>query len=239
MNFVKDVFEKQVNNPRDAAFKAAFQRREVAESFFRGYLPRKVVELVDLTNLDMRSGSCVDEKPRNRHSDIVYRTRIEDADAFLYLLFEHQSAPDRFFVFRLLCYMVNLWREYVDQNPKTETLPVIVPAVLYHGEKKWSSPDRLRALLERGEDFGEYIPEFSYNLYNLADYEDESLFLGDSMALGVVLYPMKHIHDRDFGPVFAKAVDYLGKARDKRTQLEFMELALRYACHAGNEEEGR
>ena len=236
MRTIREEFEKNIKNPHDAAFKNALQRKELARSFFRCYFPDKIVRKIDLASLDLRNKSYVDEKLRDRHSDIVYRTKIKNSDAFLYVLFEHQSAPDRLFIFRLLCYMINLWKEYIDQNPKTQSLPVVLPAVLYHGEKEWNSPDRLWKLFDGGDDFREYIPEFSFNLYNLADYEDESLFLGDSMALGVVLYLMKHIFDRDFGPVFIRVVEYLKKVGDKKTQLEFLEFALRYTYHARNED---
>ncbi len=65
----------------------------------------------------------MDEKLRDKHSDIVYRTKIKGLPAFLYILFEHQSSPDPLMVFRLLCYMVNLWKEYRDQHPKSRKLP--------------------------------------------------------------------------------------------------------------------
>ncbi len=236
MNSIREEFEKHVKNPHDAMVKVAFRKIELARSFFRKYLPRRIAELLDLDILEIRNGSYVDEKLRDRHSDIVYGTRIKKTEAFLYLLFEHQSAPDRFFVFRLLCYIVNLWREYLDQNPKAKTLPVVIPLLLYHGKEKWNAPDRMWKLLDGGENFREYVPDFSFELYSLADYEDESLLVGDFMALGVVLYLMKHIFDRDFGEVFVKAMKYLANIRDKRTQLEFLELALRYAYHARNDE---
>ena len=237
MGTIRDEFEKLIKNPHDATFKSAFQKKEVAISFFRGYLPKKIIDRLDLECLDIRDRSYVDEKLRDTHSDIVYQTKIDNSDAFLYLLFEHQSSPDRFFAFRLLCYMVALWKEYIDQNPKARMLPVVIPLTLYHGTGKWNSPDRLWKLLEGGEDFREYIPDFSYELYNLADYDDDSLLVGDFMALGVVLYLMKHIFDKDFGDIFIRAVEYLMKIRDKRTQLEFLELVLRYTYHARNDEE--
>jgi predicted transposase YdaD len=56
----------------------------------------------------------VDETHRDRHSDIVYRTKTRGQVAFLYILFEHQSTPDFWMIFRLLCYMTNLWREYIE-----------------------------------------------------------------------------------------------------------------------------
>ncbi len=44
-------------------------------------------------------------------------------------------------------------------------------------------------------------PPFTYDLYDLRDYEDERLLLGDAMALGVVLCLMKHIFDENFAGI--------------------------------------
>lgn len=134
--------------------------------------------------------------------------------------------------FRLLCYMTNLWREFLEQNPEAKRLPVILPAVLYHGKRKWNAPRSLAEILETQEGMERYIPDFAYELYDLRDYEDERLLLGDAMALGVVLYLMKHIFDEDYGERFVQAAEYLGKIDDEKIQLEFLEWMLRYTYQA-------
>ena len=77
-----------------------------------------------------------------------------------------------------------------------------------------------------------YIPDFAYELYDLRDDEDERLLLGDAMALGVVLYLMKHIFDENYGGRFAHAAEYLGKIDEEKGQLEFLEWILRYTYQA-------
>ena len=232
MSRIGDAFEKSANSPHDAAFKSAFQKRELAKSFFRHHFPEKIVRQIDFRYLKLANRSYVDEKLKDRHSDIVYRTRIRGEMAFLYILFEHRSKPDFWMIFRLLCYMTNLWREFLEQNPGTKQLPVILPAVLYHGKRKWNAPRSLSEIMETGEGLEGYIPDFGYDLYNLRDCEDERLLLGDAMALGVVLYLMKHIFDEDFGSHIESAIGYLGKVHSRETQLEFLEWILRYAYSA-------
>jgi hypothetical protein len=128
--------------------------------------------------------------------------------------------------------MTNLWREFIEQNPGTKELPVILPAVLYHGKRNWNCPRSLAEIMETGEGLEQYIPQFTYDLFDLRDYEDERLLLGDAMALGVVLYLMKHIFDENFGEQIESAIGYLGKIHGRETQLEFLEWMLRYAYHA-------
>jgi len=236
MSGIGDEFEKSKATPLDAAFKAAFQKRDLAKSFFRHYFPEQIVKLIDFRSLKLNNRSYVDEKLKEKHSDIVYRTRIKGKTAFLYILFEHQSTPDRWIVFRLLCYMSNLWREFLESNPKAERLPPVLPAVLYHGRSPWNAPRTMQDIVDLEAGLESYIPNFTYELYNLGDYPDERLLLGDYMALGVVLYLMKHIHDEDYSERFVQAAEYLGGIDDQKVQLEFLEWMLRYSYHARDDD---
>ncbi len=111
-------------------------------------------------------------------------------------------------------------------------LPPILPAVLYHGKRKWNSPRSFSEIVDAGEGLERYMPQFAYDRYDLRDYEDERLLLGETMSLGVVLYLMKHIFDADFGPHIESAIEYLGKIARREIQLEFLEWILRYAYNA-------
>jgi len=160
--------EKTVSSPHDAIFRKTFRQLEVAQSFFRHHLPEDIRRHIDLDHPEITDGTYVDEKLRDKHPDIVYRTKIRGKTAFLYILFEHQSSPDPLMVFRLLCYMVNLWREYRDQNPKAKKLPVIIPLVLYHGPEKWNSPMTFSGMIEgHNDDLCVFIPDFTYQIYDL------------------------------------------------------------------------
>ncbi len=233
----KNEFDESINNPHDAAFKSAFQKKELAQSFFKNYLSKKILRHIDLNYLKIVNKSYVDEKLREKHSDIAYETRIKGKSAFLYILFEHQSKPDQWMVFRVLCYMVNIWKEFLDQNPKAKLLPVIIPLVLYNGKRKWSSALKFTEIIDANEDLNKFLPDFSYTLFNLGTYEDERLQLGDYMALHVVLNLMKHIYDDDFSDILHRAMDILLKIKDETIFLEFLEWILRYAFHARNEED--
>lgn len=236
MSKISDEFEKSISAPHDAAFKAAFHKRELAKHFFRHYFPEEIVERIDFSHLEIRNQSYVDEKLRDKHSDIVYQTRIRGKTPFLYLLFEHQSTPDYWMVFRLLCYMTNLWREFMEQNPNAKQLPVVLPAVLYRGKKPWNAPRNLFEIVEDDDSLKKYTPHFTYDLYDLGSYADERLLLGESMTLGIVLYLMKHIFDQDYVDRLFQAIEYLGKVEDKNVQLEFLEWMLRYSYHARDDD---
>ncbi len=132
--------EKPVYNPHDEAFKLAFRKLLLAISFFRNYLPGKIVKHIDFKKLEITNQSFVDEKLREKHSDIVYKTISKGRPCFLYIIFEHQSTPEYWMAYRLFGYIDSLWKEFRDQNPKAKNLPVVFTLVLYHGKKEWDSP---------------------------------------------------------------------------------------------------
>ncbi|MEE4354964.1 MAG: Rpn family recombination-promoting nuclease/putative transposase [Desulfococcaceae bacterium] len=244
MGELQEIFEKSVNNPHDAAFKSAFKKLAVARVFFESYLPERIRRNIDFDSLEITDGSYVDEKLRDRHSDIVYKTKLKGADALLYILFEHQSTPDPMMVFRLLCYMVNIWKEWLDQNPGAKCLPLIFPAVLYHGRQKWNAPRTMGGMVRGSDEFSEYTPDFIYELYDLGEYPDEMLIPGGNTVLGTVLgtvlYLFKHMHDgEDFGRAFGRVTDLLReiRMRDESVFLHFLEWVLRYTYHARTEDE--
>ncbi len=98
---------------------------------------------------------------------------------------------------------------------------MILPTALYHGQRPWNAPRSFSGISDAEEGFDPYTPQFTYDLYNLRDYPDERLLLGDYMALGVMLYLMKHIYDADYGERFIQAAEYLGAIDDQKIQFEF------------------
>jgi predicted transposase YdaD len=192
----------------------------------------------------------VDEKLKDKHSDIVYKTRINGLTAFLYLLFEHQSTPDPMMVFRLLCYMVNLWKEYTDQHSDELRLPFVMPVVLYHGTKKWTSPMHFSEMFRDKKDrkekaeysawhkgFSVFIPDFTYEFYDLSKYPDDRLMLGSNMALTAMLIIFKHIYDEDINPHICGSMKALAQFPSNQKILKFLEILLRYIYHARNDDE--
>jgi hypothetical protein len=53
--------EFSVNNPHDAAFKAAFRKKELARKFLAQYLPPEILQHIDLEHLRFINKSYLDE----------------------------------------------------------------------------------------------------------------------------------------------------------------------------------
>ena len=121
----------------DQYFKLSFGQPEAAAELVRHYLPTEVVAQIDLTSLERRAGSFVDEELRGQQGDLLFRARLrEGGKAQIYLLLEHKSYRDRLVAFQLLRYCVRIWERDRRERPRQDLRP-IVPLVVYNGPEGW------------------------------------------------------------------------------------------------------
>ena len=73
MSQIGEHFEKTKGSPHDAAFKAPSQKWELAKSFFRNYFPPEIVRRINFRYLKLANRSYMDEKMKDRQSDIFRR----------------------------------------------------------------------------------------------------------------------------------------------------------------------
>ncbi|UFU07373.1 Rpn family recombination-promoting nuclease/putative transposase [Ruania halotolerans] len=86
-------------NPHDAMFRAVVQEPVHAASVLAAALPEQVTGRLDLDELRLELGSFVDEDMRERHTDLLFSTRLNGNPALVYVLVEHQSSPDQWMAF--------------------------------------------------------------------------------------------------------------------------------------------
>ena len=78
----------------DALFHHAFSNVEHARGVLASALRPEIAARIDFASLEIRQTTFVDETMRDRHADILYAGRIGGREGFLYLLWEHKSAPE-------------------------------------------------------------------------------------------------------------------------------------------------
>ena len=88
---------------------------------------------------NLQDRSFVDADLRDTESDLVYsiKRKAGAPPAWLYVLLEHQSRPDRWIRFRLLKYCCRIWDRSRRQFPRERRLRPIVPLVFYQGPGHW------------------------------------------------------------------------------------------------------
>jgi hypothetical protein len=177
------------DRPHDTFFKETFGDEKLAAAELRSVLPVSIGELFDWTTLRVESGTFQTRKDKNRFCDLLFSVRRVDidADAFVFVLFEHQSTDDALMALRVLRYMLRIWDKWLTQTGSDEEtrttfalpLPPILPVVLSHDERGWRGARRFhdlfaadaatRAILQR------FVPSFEFLLDDLSRMTDDDL----------------------------------------------------------------
>ncbi len=222
----------EISNPHDRFFREALGRPEAARDFVRHYLPEPVVAHLDLDTLEVGRDSFVDDELRSHVSDLVFRVELRSGGgAYVYLLFEHKSHPDRWVTFQLLRYLVRLW-EVARAREAARVLPPIVPVVFYHGRRPWAVPLDFASLVEGPAEFARYTPRFEYALADLSRYADDDLRGG--ALLRASLFALKHVFDADLPQRLPELVRLVARVASSPTPLGAVEALLRYVCAASD-----
>ncbi|MEK7206046.1 MAG: Rpn family recombination-promoting nuclease/putative transposase, partial [candidate division NC10 bacterium] len=157
-----------------------------------------LVERFDLPRLRQAPRSFVQESLRAREADCVLRVPFRAADGtserevWVYILIEHQSAPDAWLAFRLLSYMLALWeserREQEERGvPMADRrLSAILPLVLYTGQRPWERLTSLRDLVDVPAELEAFVPRHDSVFFSVSMADPRTLTAGGD-PLGYVL----------------------------------------------------
>jgi len=224
-----------VSNPHDRFFREIFSRRATLQEFVRRYLPREVVRGLDLRTLAPVDGSFVDPDLRLHEADLVCRVALTSGErAYLYLLFEHKSQPDRFVALQLLRYLTKLWDQEQKHSRKLP-LPTVIPLVFYHGRRRWTVAAEFSALFQCPDHLAPYVPSFRYELIDLSGYSDDQIRGGVLLRVG--LLAMRHIFDPQPADSLSRILRLLETVAGTRSGLRALEAVMRYFAASERVEE--
>jgi len=221
-----------ITNPHDKLFRETLSDKEIAADFLKNYLPEDILLLTDLNSLEICKDSFVEDDLKDYHSDLLYKIMLESREGYVYLLFEHKSYPDRLIHLQLLEYMLRIWRLVLKQ--KTETsLPVIIPMVLYHGQRKWRYGTEFSSLFSKHSDkLAAYIPDFGFILRDLTQYSDDEI--RGMVLCRVVMLLFRHISDPDIVRKLPGIFALMREITESEGGLRFLEKILRYLFSAAD-----
>ncbi|MDD3050920.1 MAG: Rpn family recombination-promoting nuclease/putative transposase [Candidatus Cloacimonetes bacterium] len=229
--------ETKVQNPHDKFFKDTFSNPLVTRDFIENYLPAPILKIVDLDELEIQDSSHVDEELSEVFSDMLFRTKINQREGYLYFLFEHKNYPDRMVALQLLTYMVRIWNRNVNKKIDTH-IPMIIPMVVCHGETKWKISPMFSDLILNfdtlPEEVKQMIPNYRYQLYDLSQFSDEDI-KGNAelmIALSVARDIFKKSGEEFLETIF-KAARALEELDEKETGLQYFETCMRYILSSG------
>ncbi|MFZ2463837.1 MAG: Rpn family recombination-promoting nuclease/putative transposase, partial [Caldibacillus thermoamylovorans] len=168
----------KIQNPHDRFFRESMGNVTTAKDFFTHYLPKNVLQIIDLNTLEPQKDSFITQELEEGFSDLLFKADISGKEGYLYFLFEHKSYPDKGISLQLLKYMVEIWEAKMNKEGQQQ-LPIVIPLVIYHGKTSWSIPTSLGANLngyeELPKDVKVHVPDFDYIIYDLSGFSDEEI----------------------------------------------------------------
>ncbi len=167
------------DNPHDAIFKYTFSTLEHATAELKHVLPPEISECVDWATLALESGSYVDEELKQTESDLLYSVQLAGTQAYVYLLFEHQSSFDALMPLRLLGYVLAILKRHVQMAKPPIPLPSVIPVVLHHSDDGWRAETELLPLFGNiaveHPTIARYLPQLRFCLDDISHISDEVL----------------------------------------------------------------
>ena len=172
---VKD--EEKIHNKHDKGYKYLFSVKKNFIQFVKTFM--KVQINVELTedNITLMDKEFITKEFGKQESDIIYEVKSENKVLYFVLL-ELQHKVDRKMAYRILNYMIEIWRKWEKNKVPGETfiLPKIIPCVLYNGEDKWTAPVTLKELYDDIGENEDYLLNFKYVLIDIFRYKPEDLY---------------------------------------------------------------
>jgi predicted transposase/invertase (TIGR01784 family) len=218
-----------LNNPHDHFFKELLAQPEHVTAFLEAFLPPAVLARLDVAQPEPVKDSFVDEALRDQHSDLLFRVPREEGDAaYVYILFEHKSAPDDWVAWQLLRYLVQLWTLLLRNG--AAKLPPVFPLVVYHGERPWQTACEFSALFEQLEadsPWRAFQPEFRYHLCDLSAYDATRIQGAAFLQAGLRL--MQTIFTDEFEEALGEVLDLMLRVKERST-MEYLRKLLRYSA---------
>lgn len=228
-----------INKPHDKFFKETFSDANTAKDFMVNYLPKDVLELVDLNSLKPQKDSYIEEDLKETFSDLLFQTKISNEESYIYFLFEHKSYPANKVAIQLLRYMLNIWNDKSCQKQK-DKLPIIIPLVVYHGKAMWNAELKLSELIQGFDKLPEgvkkYVPDYEYILYNISKYSDDEI--KGNVKLRIFLKVLRDIFGKDYDgfiETIGESIKALDKLEEQNKGIEYFETFIRYIMNARND----
>ncbi len=187
--------KNELAQPHDTTFKKLFGEIGVAKDVMEHNLPKEVLDQLDMNSLKRLDGSFISEKLKETFSDILYGVKINNRDAYVAILWEHKSYLDKYAVFQVAGYILDIWKRIIKEDKKE--LPVVIPIVVYHGAGSWNYKTNIRELIPDFDILPEYLkqmlPVINHEFINITAHTEEDIEEYEPVTR-MVIRSLKYIH---------------------------------------------
>lgn len=132
---------KKKGNSHDHRYKMIFSDPVMVESLLREFTPKKFVADLDFSSLTRIACTYNAENGIERRNDMVWRIGLKNGSSlYIAVMLEFQSTQHKWMPVRILTYTALLLSDLINQPDIGDTLPPILPIVLYNGKTPWKVP---------------------------------------------------------------------------------------------------
>ena len=199
---MSDTKDKTINNQHDVGYTSILGNKRAFVDFIKKFVREQWAENIDERNVTRDKKTYITQDFKEKEVDLVYRLKLKDKEVFFYILLELQSTVDYKMPLRLLHYMIEIWRNYMEEEgykknrKKDFSLPAIVPMVIYNGKNNWTAKRSFKELQDGFELFGKHILDFEYLLFDVNRYKKEEL-LKVANVMAAVFYIEQYSKEND------------------------------------------
>ena len=142
--------EDPIHDVHDRGYKFLLSQVSLFRELVEGFVEQPWALELNFEKAVRIEKSFVLESFLEKESDVLYRVPMGDEEVYVYILVEHQSTVDFNMAFRLLTYIVEIWKDFYEQSKQNERrrasfrLPPVFPIVLYNGDAPWTASTCLR-----------------------------------------------------------------------------------------------
>ena len=171
--------------PHDAAYKYLFSSPRIVCQLLHSFVDIPLVKEIRPKDLELIQKSFISEELVRREADLVFKVNLKGRSAYLYILMEFQSRPDKAIPVRMLNYIL-MFYEFLFRQSKVGKLPPVLPLLIYNGKRNWNVPFKLEELIEPYLP-ERFIPHFEYYPIIEKNYSDETLFEIKNLTSAIML----------------------------------------------------
>jgi predicted transposase/invertase (TIGR01784 family) len=232
--------KSSVHQPHDKLVKKLLSSPSAAGDILSLYLPKEVLEIVDLNHLELQKDSFIDDEHRAYAVDLLYKTTFQGKEGYIWLLLEHQRKSQHWMPVRIFKYIAIIW-DHLRRTSKSRSIPLVYPLIIYNGDKPYKHSLNLSDLIEPEASKKIFANLFTepFCLIDLPSIEDETLRQAaqDRVKGIALLMTLKHTFDKNLQTFFDQTLVSLLKRLDKAGDTDDVADVLYYLLKEGELDE--
>ncbi len=189
MELAEEMTEYKLENRKEQCLqgellKTILQNKEEVTRFINQFIePREKIKQEDMVHYT--TSSYITKRYRTKEADLIYKLKNKE----IFFLLECQSKMDSKIDYKMLNYCLDIMREWT-QNKKEKKItgyPIIVPILIYTGNKKWRVSKEKKAAFYEDYIFEGNSTNLEYNFVDMNKFSKQVLLEKGSMLSYVML----------------------------------------------------